>query len=161
MDYEEDFRNFDKWHSPATCCGLFSNAEQLVDVPAPPRQEVDTLTYWETVSLLDDYRLTESDVLEYAKDFVASDCQSRGEVFSSSLNIVDKQDVDLSAYRQTRATEHAGSESKIPIYTVEVKGKDVHGYSLVSGDWREQRCWLSFLMRRMREKRHRKPSWDS
>ncbi len=121
-----------------------SNPENLcVDVQTPS-VSVDTLTYWERVSLLDNYQLPESAVLKSVEKFselASPKSNTRGTEEKLDLRILSKQNVCLGGL--SRSTEKVGQDS-IPIYYVQMDKDDKHGYALVSGDIRTAR-FIAFV----------------
>lgn len=109
-------------------------------------QPVDSLTFWERVSLLDNYQLPESAVLKSVEKFseLASP-NSRGADGQLSLKIISKQNVCLGAF--SRSSGNLDQDS-IPIYNIKM---DKDGYALVSGDIRTARI-LAFVPKASSEK---------
>ena len=122
-----------------------SNSEYLcVDVKSPSAT-VDTLTYWEQVSLLDNYQLSETAVLKSVEKFSQAaliPCK-RAMDGNLDLKIVSKQNVYLDEL--SRCSENVGhKKDSIPIYKVQMEKGGNHGYALVSGDIRTARI-LAFV----------------
>ena len=122
-----------------------SNSEYLcVDVKSPSAT-VDTLTYWEQVSLLDNYQLSETAVLKSVEKFSQAaliPC-TRAMDGNLDLKIVSKQNVYLDEL--SRCSENVGhKKDSIPIYKVQMEKGGNHGYALVSGDIRTARI-LAFV----------------
>ena len=127
-----------------------SNPENLCVDPQTPSASVDTLTYWERVSLLDNYQLSESAVLKSVEKFseLASPKPSRSTEGKLDLKIISKQNVCLGGV--SRCSENQKQDS-IPIYYVQMDKEDKHGYALVSGDIRTARI-LAFVPNATSEK---------
>mgnify|MGYP004652680207 FL=1 len=127
-----------------------SNPENLCVDPQTPSASVDTLTYWERVSLLDNYQLSESAVLKSVEKFseLASPKPSRSTEGKLDLKIISKQNVCLGGV--SRCSENQKQDS-IPIYYVQMDKDDKHGYALVSGDIRTARI-LAFVPNATSEK---------
>ena len=127
-----------------------SNPENLCVDPQTPSASVDTLTYWERVSLLDNYQLSESAVLKSVEKFseLASPKPSRSTERKFDLKIISKQNVCLGGV--SRCSENQKQDS-IPIYYVQMDKDDKHGYALVSGDIRTARI-LAFVPNATSEK---------
>ena len=127
-----------------------SNPENLCVDPQTPSASVDTLRYWERVSLLDNYQLSESAVLKSVEKFseLASPKPSRSTEGKLDLKIISKQNVCLGGV--SRCSENQKQDS-IPIYYVQMDKDDKHGYALVSGDIRTARI-LAFVPNATSEK---------
>lgn len=127
-----------------------SNPENLCVDPQTPSASVDTLTYWERVSLLDNYQLSESAVLKSVEKFseLASPKPSRSTEGKLDLKIISKQNVCLGGV--SRCSENQ-KQDPIPIYYVQMDKDDKHGYALVSGDIRTARI-LAFVPNATSEK---------
>lgn len=91
-----------------------SNPENLCVDPQTPSASVDTLTYWERVSLLDNYQLSESAVLKSVEKFseLASPKPSRSTEGKLDLKIISKLNVCLGGV--SRCSENQKRDS-IPI----------------------------------------------
>lgn len=121
-----------------------SNPENLSIDVRTPSVSVDTLTYWERVSLLDSYQLPDSAVLKSVEKFselASSKSDSRGTDGKLELKIVSKENVCLSGLSRCSGSMEQDS---IPIYYVQMDKGGNHGYALVSGDLRTARI-LAFV----------------
>ncbi len=128
-----------------------SNPENLCVDVRTPSVSVDTLTYWERVSLLDNYRIQESAILKSVEKFselASSKSDTRGADGKLELKIVSKQNVCLGGLSRCSGSMEQDS---IPIYYVQMDNGGNHGYALVSGDLRTTRI-LAFVPNTTSEK---------
>lgn len=123
-----------------------SNTESLYVNRDSSMFKGDTLSYWEQVSLLNGYSLSEEAVLKSVDKFnelvgpIASKASSSGKM---KLKIISKEDVSLASNTRT-SDQSIGSKAIIPIYYIEMNDGEKHGYALVSGDIRTSRV-LAFV----------------
>ncbi len=123
-----------------------SNTESLYDGENISSQKSDSLTYWERISLLNDYKLPEKAVLESVERFDSLAAPADFRASSSEklkTKIISKQGISLAGI-DSRANNHVDDQEVIPIYYVEMNKGDKHGYALVSGDIRTSRI-LAFV----------------
>ena len=97
------------------------------------------LSYYERVSLLEDYTIPESKALNLLKNFqdsISTGLYSRSDPGNTLFNVIDRYNIPLYSQSQTRSGERESQTGNTLIYKIQMQHKNSCGYALVAGDLR-------------------------
>ena len=97
------------------------------------------LSYYERVSLQDDYIIPESEVLNILKNFqnsISTDLNSRSSPNNSVFSVIERHNIPLYSQSQTRSGVRESQTGCTLIYKIQIQHDHSCGYALVAGDLR-------------------------
>lgn|SRR5574344_31025 len=99
----------------------------------------NNLSYYERVSLLDDYLIPENKALNLLKSFqdsISTSLNSRSNPGNIVFNVIERYNIPLFLQPQTRSKEHKRQSDNTLIYKIQMQHDNGCGYALVAGDLR-------------------------
>ena len=99
----------------------------------------EELSYYERVSLLDDYTIPENKALNLLKNFqesISMGLNSRSNPSNMVFNIIDRYIIPLYLQSQTRSGKLESQIENTLIYKIQMQYENGCGYALVAGDLR-------------------------
>lgn len=99
----------------------------------------EELSYYERVSLLDDYTIPENKALNLLKNFqesISMGLNSRSNPSNMVFNIIDRYNIPLYLQSQTRSGKLESQIENTLIYKIQMQYENGCGYALVAGDLR-------------------------